>query len=127
MSDGEVKVCLLLYSNCIFCFTVVRQTAFNVTIGQCVVSDRNLLLLLLLIIIINIIIIIIYPLSARVVGAPQMIFKTSFLHLSLFSIDLWDLPGQACPFPNVVLPPLLLSALSSSPFHCTLQDGGLKT
>ena len=30
---------------------------------------------------------------------------------------------QACPFPDVVLPPLLLSALSSSPFHCALQDG----
>ena len=30
---------------------------------------------------------------------------------------------QACPFPDVVFPPLALSALSSSPFHCALQDG----
>ena len=30
---------------------------------------------------------------------------------------------QACPFPNVVFPPLPLSAFSSSPFHCALQDG----
>ena len=30
---------------------------------------------------------------------------------------------QACPFPDVVFPPLSLSALSSSPFHCALQDG----
>ena len=30
---------------------------------------------------------------------------------------------QACPFPDVVFPPLPLSALSSSPFHCVLQDG----
>ena len=30
---------------------------------------------------------------------------------------------QACPFPNVVVPPLPLSALPSSPFHCALQDG----
>ena len=30
---------------------------------------------------------------------------------------------QACPFPDVVFPPLLLSVLSSSPFHCALQDG----
>ena len=30
---------------------------------------------------------------------------------------------QACLFPDVVFPPLLLSALSSSPFHCALQDG----
>ena len=30
---------------------------------------------------------------------------------------------QACPFPDVVLPPLPTSALSSSPFHCALQDG----
>ena len=27
-----------------------------------------------------------------------------------------------CPFPDVVFPPLPLSALSSSPFHCALQD-----
>ena len=30
---------------------------------------------------------------------------------------------QACPFFNVVFPPLPLPALSSSPFHCALQDG----
>ena len=30
---------------------------------------------------------------------------------------------QACPFPNVVCPPLLLSALSSSSFHGAVQDG----
>ena len=30
---------------------------------------------------------------------------------------------HACPFPDVVFPPLPLSALSSSPFHCALQDG----
>ena len=30
---------------------------------------------------------------------------------------------QACPFPDVVFPLLLLPALSSSPFHCALQDG----
>ena len=34
---------------------------------------------------------------------------------------------QACPFPDVVLPPLPLSALSSSPFHCALQDGFWQT
>ena len=30
---------------------------------------------------------------------------------------------QTCPLPDVVFPPLLLSALSSSSFHCALQDG----
>ena len=30
---------------------------------------------------------------------------------------------QACPFPDVVFPPLPQSALCSSPFHCALQDG----
>ena len=30
---------------------------------------------------------------------------------------------EAYPFPDVVFPPLPLSALSSSPFHCALQDG----
>ena len=34
-------------------------------------------------------------------------------------------PGklQACPFPDVVFPPLFLSALSFSSFHCALQHG----
>ena len=30
---------------------------------------------------------------------------------------------QACPFTDVVFPPLPLSALSSSPFHCAVRDG----
>ena len=51
-------------------------------------------------------------------------FETSFLHFSLFSTALWDLgERQACPFPDVVFPPLPLSALSFSPFHRALQDG----
>ena len=51
-------------------------------------------------------------------------FATSFLHFPLFStapLGLAEL--QACPFPDVVFLPLPLSALSSSPFHCALQDG----
>ena len=51
-------------------------------------------------------------------------FATSVLHFSLFSTALWDLANsEACPFHDVVFPPLPLSALSSSPFHCALQDG----
>ena len=70
-----------------------------------------------------IIIIIINPLTARVVGAPQIILQPVFsiflvLHCLLGLAEL-----QACPFPNVVFPPLPLSALSSSPFHCALQYG----
>ena len=34
---------------------------------------------------------------------------------------------QACPFPDTVFPPLPVSALSSSPFHCALQDGFCQT
>ena len=52
-------------------------------------------------------------------------FATSFLHFPLFSTALWGLAElQACPFPYVVFPPLLLFALSSSPFqfHCALED-----
>ena len=72
---------------------------------------------------INIIIIIIYILTTRVVGAPEMILQPvssifSVLHCPL---GLCELPN--CPFLNVVFPPLPLSALSSSPLHCTLQDG----
>ena len=51
-------------------------------------------------------------------------FATSFLHFSLFFTALWGLGElQACSFPDVVFPPVPLSALSSSPFHCALQDG----
>ena len=70
-----------------------------------------------------IIIIIIYTLSARVVWAPKMISQpvSSIFCVLHCSLGLGEL--QACPFPDVVFPPLLLSALSSSPFHCALQDG----
>ena len=47
-------------------------------------------------------------------------FETSFLHFSLFSTALWDLANSR---PDVVFPPVPLSALSSSPFHRALQDG----
>ena len=48
----------------------------------------------------------------------------SFLHFSLFSTALWDLPNsRPVHFAAVVVPPLPLSALSSSPFHCAFQDG----
>ena len=51
-------------------------------------------------------------------------FGTSFLHFPPVlhcPLGLGEL--QACPFPDVVFPPFPLSALSSSPFHCALQDG----
>ena len=51
-------------------------------------------------------------------------FITSFLHFSPFSTALWDSKNiQASQFPDGVFPPLPLSVLSSSPFHCALQDG----
>ena len=45
-------------------------------------------------------------------------FTTSFLHSPLGLGE-----AQACPLPNVVSPPLPLPALSSSPCHCSLQNG----
>ena len=48
-------------------------------------------------------------------------FSVSFFHFPLFSTALWDFGElQACPFPDVVFPPLPLSALSSFPFHCKI-------
>ena len=64
------------------------------------------------------------PSTAGIVGAPKM---TSQLvsSICLFSACPLGLDEfQACPFPDVVFLPVL-SASSSSPFHCALQDGFL--
>ena len=63
----------------------------------------------------------------RVVGAPQMIHNQlppffPVLHCPLGLAEL-----KACPLPDVAFPPLPLSALSSSPFRCALQDGSGQT
>ena len=51
-------------------------------------------------------------------------FATSFLHFfPVLHCPLGLAELQACPFPDVVFPPLPLFALSSSPFHCALKDG----
>ena len=51
-------------------------------------------------------------------------FATSFLHFfPVLNYPLGLAELQACPFPDVVFPPLPVSALSSSPFHCALKDG----
>ena len=52
-------------------------------------------------------------------------FATSFLHFLLFSTALWDSANSrpVHSFPDVVFSPPPLSASSSSPFHCALQDG----
>ena len=68
-----------------------------------------------------VIIIIINPLTEKVVGAPQMILQPVFSIFLVFHCPLGLAELQACSFPDVVFPPLPLSALSSSPFHC--EDG----
>ena len=70
-----------------------------------------------------IIIIIINPLTARVVEAPQMTLQPVFFFSPVLHCPLGLAELQACPFPYVVFPPLPLTALSSSPFHCALQGG----
>ena len=67
----------------------------------------------------------IHPLTARVAGAPQMILQpiSSIYFYPVLHCLLEPAEFQACPFPDVVFPPLPLSALFSSPFHCALQDG----
>ena len=79
--------------------------------------------------IIIIIIIIIYPLTARVVGASQMIPQPVSSIFAVFNYPLGLGELQACPFPDVVFPTLPLSALSSPPppFHCALQYGFRQT
>ena len=70
-----------------------------------------------------IIIILIYTSTVRVVGALQMISQPFFSIFLVLHCPLGPAGLQACPFPNVVVPPLPLSALSSSPFHGALQAG----
>ena len=50
-------------------------------------------------------------------------FATSFFLFPCSPLPSRTWRTQACSFPDVVFPPLPLSALSSSPFHCALQDG----
>ena len=57
-----------------------------------------------------IIIIIINPLTARVVGAPQIILQPIFSIFPVLHCPLGLAELQACPFPNVVFPSLPLSA-----------------
>ena len=70
-----------------------------------------------------VVIIIINPLTVRVVGAPQIILQPIFSIFPCSPRPSGTCQLQACPFPDVVFPPLPLSALSYSPFHCALQDG----
>ena len=64
-----------------------------------------------------------YPLTVRVTGAPQIISQPVSSIFSVLHCPLGPGELQACSFPDTVFPPLLLSALSSSPLHCVLQDG----
>ena len=71
--------------------------------------------------------IIIYPWTTRVVGAPQMILQpVSFIFLcsQLPSGTCWT-PGLSIPW--CCLPTSSSVCLSSSPFHCALQDGFSQT
>ena len=68
-------------------------------------------------------IVVINLLTVRVVWAPQMILQPVFSIFTVLHCPLGLAELQACPIRDVVFPPLLLSALSSSPFHCALQDG----
>ena len=88
--------------------------------GAIWLSDEGAARLRLIIIIIN-------PLTARAVGAPQMILQPVFSISPVLHCPLGLAELQACPFPDVAFPPLPLSAWSSSPFHCALQDGFCQT
>ena len=50
-------------------------------------------------------------------------FTTSFLHFSLFPAALWDLANSRPVHSRMLSSHLFLCPLSSSPFHCALQDG----
>ena len=59
----------------------------------------------------------------RVIWAPQMVSQQVSPFFSVLHCPHGLGKFQACPFHDVVFPPLLLSALSSSPFYCASPDG----
>ena len=68
------------------------------------------------------IVIIIYPLIARVVGAPQMILQPVSSIFPFSPLLSWTRQTLGLSIPLCCLPALPPFALSSS-FHCALQDG----
>ena len=54
-------------------------------------------------------------------------FTTSLLYFSLFSTALWDLANARSVHSLMLSSHLFLCAVSSSPFHCALQDGSGQT
>ena len=93
----------------------------NAALGRPRRWQKNMLKLTFFFIII--IIIIINPLTARVVEAPRMILQPVSPFFLVFHCPLGLGELQACLFPDVVFPPLSLSALPSSPCYYALQDG----
>ena len=69
------------------------------------------------------IIIIIYPLTAKVIEVPLIISQPVSSIFLCSPLPSWTWWTPACSCPDVVFPPLPLSALSSSPFQYALQDG----
>ena len=68
-------------------------------------------------------IIIINPLTARVVGAPQIILQPVFAIFPVLHCPLGLSELQACPFLDVVFPPLPLSVLSDRADKGLLRTG----
>ena len=71
-----------------------------------------------------VVIIIINPLTVRVVGAPQIILQPIFSIFPCSPRPSGTCQLQACPFPDVVFPPLPLSALSSG--HQVMWESEVK-
>ena len=94
----------------------MKVTMMMMKVKQALLKHSLFSLVVIIIIIINL-------LTARIVGAPQMILQPVFSIFPVLHYPLGLAELQACPFPDVVFPLLPLSALSSSPFHCALQDG----
>ena len=67
--------------------------------------------------------IIIYSLTAKVIGTPQMISQPVFSIFPVLHCPLGPAEHQACPFPDVVFPPLPLSDVSSSSLACSSGMG----
>ena len=71
--------------------------------------------------------VIVNPLTPSVIGALRWLYYQFSPIFPVLRCPRWLAELSACPFSDIIFPPLPLSALSSTNFHCALQNGFSQT